>query len=288
MSFSWKKSLLVASGAVIASIALAHHIQTPLSSAYGTEILTKIKWYTSFGNEGVPAYHVGDDHHTYVLQSNSTFSVHDHGGATQSVTFDASQFASLAAATPEEVADAINAQLTIGRALVDNNTIVIRGVTGGSNASLDLVDGAGSPLATLGLAPATVPGSDAIDLTLSIPLEDEHEDTPAPPHEDLAHHPYLVIASATPGTTVVDGHEIPLALDAFTTLTLRGTQLGKFPGFVGELDDNSDATATFDAALAHATLPGGLPPRLYFAYVVFSEELDAIEFVSNAFEVEVE
>lgn len=271
----------------VAGAALAHHLATPLSSQYGAEILTKITLFAKADNKGVPSYHVGSDEHGFAIAPGASFSVSANGGAAQSVVFDTASFADPAEATPEEVAAAVNAQIDNAEMIVDNETLVLRGLHGGAAADLLLQDGAGGALAALGFAAASIAGSDDIHLVLSIPPKEDHPENSGGGGADLAHHPYFLIASTTAGSTNVGGHVIPLALDAFTHAVVRGTQFGLLPGFAGELDDNSDAAATFDTALLPLAFPGGLPDRVYFAYVVLNHELSDIEFVSNAFEVEI-
>jgi hypothetical protein len=281
------RSILIA-GIVLASgaVAFGHHLAVGLSSVFGTEVMTEIVYFSHSDNLGVPAYRVGVDSHTVSLPDGAQFAVSDGSGATELVTFTTGLFTDPAQVDLEDVAEAINAQLTLGVALVDNDTLVLRGVEGGSAASLSLADGPGAPLATLGLLPGTVQGADDVQLVLSIPASDDYADS----HEGggLAHHPYLVVMSATDGVTPVAGFQVPIAIDFTTLMGLRATQMGAFPGSIGELDENEDAQSTFDTALLSKMYPQGLPDRLYFTFVVFGENLDSIEYVSNAFDVVIE
>ncbi len=88
-----------------------------------------------------------------------TFTV-DVEGTVEVVTFEASDFADPARATAAEVAAAIDADLTRGEALVDGDRVVLRASGSGTPASMTLAEGAGSPLAALGLPAGTFQGQD--------------------------------------------------------------------------------------------------------------------------------
>jgi hypothetical protein len=268
-----------------AAAALAHHIPVALSTAYGEQVLSTITYFDTPTHVGVPAYRLGGDAHSIALGDGSSFTVVDHHGAAQTVTFAAAQFADIAHAEPDEVAAAINAQLPTATAFVENNSITLRGNEGGAGASLTFTDGAGAPLAALGLQPGTVNGSGDIDLVLSVPAPHHDEDgEPEAPH--LEHHPYLVVLSTTAGATPVGGgHVLPFAVDAITDLGLRATNLGLLPGFAGTLDHNADGTARIPGSLLDKLFPNGKPDALFAAYAVFSTDLTGIEMVSNRFEV---
>ena len=66
------------------------------------------------------------------------FQIAIDGGAPQTVTFQANQFANPAAATPEEMAAAINAQVTGAHASVVTGRLVLQSATVGSSSSLQL------------------------------------------------------------------------------------------------------------------------------------------------------
>jgi hypothetical protein len=200
-------------------------------------------------------------------------------GASERVTFEAAQFADIAHATPEEVRDAINAQLGVGKALVDSGMLMLRGMQGGAGAAITLADGPGSPLGQLGFASGTLTGTEDIELRLATGLDDAAD--------ALDRHPFLLVVSTTPGSVQVAGHTLPLAIDATTLAALRAAELGLLPGFIGELDEHGDALATFDTALLPALFPAGTPERLYFAFVVLSPDLTGIELTSNLFQTHI-
>lgn len=96
----------------------------------------------------------------YNLSSGDTFTVAVDGGAAQTVTFSPGQFFNIAVATPQEVAAAINSQVTGATAEVVDGRVVLRSDSSGTGSGLTLTDGAGSPLATMGLAAGTFSGND--------------------------------------------------------------------------------------------------------------------------------
>lgn len=275
-------------GAVLAlgGVCFAHHIAQGLSSVFGIEVMTEIVYLAQGDNLGVPAYRLGTDSHTVDVSGGPQFAVSDGSGASEQVVFSDGLFADPTHADLEEVAAAINDQLSLGVAQVDNGTLVLRGVQGGSQAGLTLDEGPGGALATLGLQPGTVQGADDIQLELSIPAHDDHADDHQGP--GLQHHSYLVVMSATEGVTGVGGFQVPIAIDGTTLMGLRMAQYGMFPGAVGQLDENEDGHATFDTALLAHMYPQGLPDRLSFSFVVFNESLTKIEYVSNRFDVAIE
>jgi hypothetical protein len=284
-SRSFRPFLVAAVLLVGSAVTLAHHVGVPLSSIFGTEVMTELTYFTKAGNVGVPPYSLGGDHHAYVVPENSSFTVSDGKGGFERVSFPAGTFADPAHVEPEAIVNAVNAQLGLATALVDNSTLMLRGVEGGSGARLMLTDGPGAPLAALGLLPGTVMGADDVEFTLSIPAEDHGDD-----HEggQFAHHPYLAVMSTTEGVTGVGGVQVPIAIDATTLLGLRATQFGAFPGSLGVLDEDEDATATFDRALLAPLFPGGRPERIHYSFVVFDEGVTTIEFASNRFDVVIE
>lgn len=81
----------------------------------------------------------------------ATFTV-DIDGTPRSITLDSSEFANTTAASVDELVTAINADLgTAGTAANVGERLVIRSNSSGTTAALRLTDGAGSPLAALGL-----------------------------------------------------------------------------------------------------------------------------------------
>lgn len=273
---------LAAGAAAVAANSLA---ATPiaLSASCCANFLSKIVFFNEPGNFGVPAYTMGMDALTYDLSDGASFSVSD-GGASQTVVFQSSQFADIDQASMDEVIDAINGQLTIGHVLMDTGMLMVRGVAGGPDAQLTLTDGPGAPLAALAVPPATILGTEDIELLLDTEAAgmamDEGE-------AQFMHLPYFVAMSHTPGTTDVLGAQVPIAIDTTTLLGLRATQFDLLPDFVGEIDHHGMANATFDTKLLAKLYPSGTPASLYFAFVVFSADFSRIVFVSNRFEAEI-
>lgn len=104
----------------------------------------------------------------FALTAGDTMTIAVDGGAPQTITFGAGQFASIGAATAAEVAAAINSQLTGATAVVQNGALsIVSGTTGGAS-SLLVTDGAGAPAAALGLSTALETGSaTAADVKIS-------------------------------------------------------------------------------------------------------------------------
>lgn len=268
---------------LLVGVALATHVPVPLSSVFGGDVLSSIVYYTSDGNLGVPAYVIGgeigdggDDGAGFHLDDGDAFTVTTADGSSETVTFSAADFADIGEATQDEVVAVLDGQLTLAEAALDNGHVVLRGLQGGSSAALILTDGPGSPLAALDVGAGLTSGASDIELTISAPAE----------AGDLSGKPYLLVASTTPGVIPVAGFEVPLLYDATTAQIMRAAQLGVVDGFLGTLDANNDALAVFETDLLAKLYPDGAPPALLFAYVVFDESLSQIEFVSNAFEVQ--
>ena len=95
----------------------------------------------------------------FALTAGSTLQIAVDGGAPQTITFSAGQFANIGAATAAEVAAAINSQLTGATASVVNGAVTIASNTSGSASSIQLTDGAGAPNAVLGFSTALDQGS---------------------------------------------------------------------------------------------------------------------------------
>jgi len=281
--------MLTRQGAVTFSIvllgaaAVAQMVPVALSAACCEKFLTTLEYYNT-ADPGVPAYVMGMNGDDFALVPGSSFQLTDSAGTSEDVVFDASQFADMDHATPEEVRDAVNDQLTVGEALVDSGMLMLRGVQGGADAAITLDDGTGGPLAVMGFENGTMTGTKDIELRLATSLDDGMGGVGMEP---LPHHPYLVVMSATPGSVQVAGHTLPLGIDATTQTVLRATQLGLLPGFLGELDGNGDALTAFDTSLLPRIFPAGPPEHLYYSFVVFSQDLSSIDYVSNLFQVHV-
>lgn len=89
------------------------------------------------------------------------------GGAPQVATFDAADFAVISAATPIELAAAINRQVTGGVAGVNEGVLTLTSNTAGASSAVQiLATGTPALLVTLGLTAGTTTGSDG-DITVS-------------------------------------------------------------------------------------------------------------------------
>ncbi|MSR75879.1 MAG: flagellar hook-associated protein FlgK [Planctomycetes bacterium] len=82
------------------------------------------------------------------------------GNAPQTINFAPGSFAVAAAATVQEVAAAINAQVAGAGASVVDGRLVLRSNSTGTTSSLQVTDGAGMPAAALGLSTTLETGSD--------------------------------------------------------------------------------------------------------------------------------
>lgn len=276
-SFSWL---------ALAGIAVAHHLHLPLSASCCEGMLGKVVYKLSGPAKGTVPYHAGtDEHHIHGLDQGHGFTVVDQDGTAETVVLGGSP-----EQEPQDVADALNAQLTVARAEVHNSVLFLRGTTGGDSSSLTLFEGDGNVLGLLGLQSGTEHGTTDIELTLSIPTGDgehEHDADHAGPH--LAGHPYVVAASVTPGVIDLgDGVSVGLGFDQTTEWFLRATAAGVLPGFTGTLDLDGHAQAVIPEPLLAKLFPAGMPERLDLAFVVFSQDLSEVAFASNVFSVEFE
>ena len=256
----------------------------PLSHPQGHHILTSVNYLTSGPAIGVPAYHVSasevEHEDVFALAEGDSFDVVGFGGAHETITFQAADFSNIARATAEEILDVISAKSALVHGHDDNGYLVLHGKHGGSQASLQLIDGVGSPLSKLTFVGDTLSGSDAISMELSLT-----DDAPA----GLENNPYVLFASSTAGSFALGGKTVPIGMDA-STLAFLDLALGFSPqvrGFRGRLDANGDAKAQLDPAALSAVYGATLPSEVFFAYAVLSKDLSKVEFVSNAFTVHV-
>jgi len=260
-----------------------------LSAACCENFLTRLLYFSQPGNTGVPAYTMVDPTAGmggFALSEGASFQVVDQEGVTESVTFMAEMFTDIGAATMHEVVHAVNEQLGIALAFEDSGMLMLRGVTGGADSALTLVDGPGAPLAALGFAEETVSGAADIELALATDLMPMGMGDGGGQGAELMHLTYAIVLSTTPGSTDLGHHELPMVVDDVTLLGLRIAQFGLAEGLVGELSHHGTAEAVFPSALLPKMFPQGLPEELYFAFVVFSEAADEIVFVSNRFDLE--
>ena len=269
-----RNTLIAATALGLGALVFANHVAVPLSSAFGTEVLTDITFHQL---EGVPHYRVTEGE-VFQVPTGATFFLSDHSDHSDEIVLAGG------AMTDAEVVAAINAQATMAVASIQNGHVVLESHAGGAATLLNVQEGTGG-LAALGFAGGPGFGSDDVELTLSIPGAHEHGSD----HEGgFAHHPYVLIASATAGTTQAGALEVPVAFDQTTTLFLRATRLGLLPGFLGELDHGGDASATVGGEVLGQLFPAGLPSELHFAFGVFSQDGSTLEFVSNRFTVHID
>ncbi len=294
-----KRNILVGAGvaAALSALAFAHHLPLGLSHSDATEILSEVKFFTNVGTFGVPPYQHGEaeaEHDdTITLAHGDSFSVMDASGSSETIVFESSDFPDIANATFEEVEDVISAKSALVEAFHFNDFVILQGMQGGETASLTVVDGAGSPLSKLGVLPGVSSGSRDLLLDISVPagpldggasgLEHDDDDHGDGDH-GLAHAPYVLFVSATPGSFNLLGHEVPIGVDALTVDALIAALNFQLPGFYGWLNDTEDAQVTLAGdLLEQAFAPASYPDALYFSYVVLSEELNEIKYVSNRF-----
>lgn len=101
------------------------------------------------------------------LTAGSTLQISVDGGTPQTITFNATDFANIGAATAEEVAAVFNAQATGISASVVDGRLVLSSNTEGGTSSLQITDGAGSPASALGM-PLSATGQDgAVEVKIS-------------------------------------------------------------------------------------------------------------------------
>ncbi len=94
------------------------------------------------------------------LSSAAAMTVAVDGGTPQTISFNPASFAVPAAATLQEVAATMNAQLSGATASVVDGRIVLRSNSNGTTSTLKITDGVGAPAALLGLSTALETGSD--------------------------------------------------------------------------------------------------------------------------------
>jgi len=279
-----KKQFTLGAGSLVAlaAIALAHHVPVGLSHVSGTEILSTVVYYTTGGSFGVPAYKVGASeapgHHDAIgLVDGDSFTVMNEAGQSETITLTVADFADISTAVMDEAVDVINDKATLFEAIETNGYLVLRGLSGGDAATLDVTDGLGGPLAKMGVTSGSALGADELALTISIP----------DPLLNLAGASYVTLLSATDGSFTVQGQTIPIGFDSLTQAWLPFVRTGAAPGFKGNLDGNSDASALLTAAQFQQAFGGSsYPDKLYFTYVVFTPGTAQIAYVSNRFTVD--
>ena len=267
--------------AVIGITALAHHVDQPLSYIHGENVLDEVNVMHGVDLRGIPAYVVSADEFegTFALADGDEFFVTDSQGNEEEVHFHDHDFVDIGNATPDEVLDAINKHFTLGVAFEHNGYLVIEGLTeAGEASSLTLTDGAGSPLDALHIAPGTYVGEKHLELVLSTPRE-RHDGA-------FAHHRFLMLASATEGSSRVQGMDLPVELDELSFRVFDAIERNQLPELKGRLGHSGDGIARItDGRIERAFEAAGDVDELYFFYVVLEEDEDRIAFVSNRFTV---
>lgn len=133
---------------------------------FSSRVLPRAALDGTFGSDQATV--TGSATEPFMLGAGQGFTVSVDGGPAQPVTFAAGQFANVFAATAAEVAAAINGQVAGNPASAVDGRVVIRSNASGTGSTVQLSDGAGSPLATMGLATAPDTGDDiAVDVRMS-------------------------------------------------------------------------------------------------------------------------
>jgi hypothetical protein len=278
-----QKQVLFGLAVAVGGVVSAHHLPAGLSHKQGPEVLTNVNYFKEASQAGIPAYHLSTDEVTHgaviPLAEGDGFTLTGTGGIAETVVFEAADFADISNATVEEVVQAIAQKSTLAEASEDNGYLVMHGdEAGGSGTSLGLEDGPGAPLAKLSFGAGTLAGSDTLDLEISVPSGGPN----------LPFQPYVILTSATPGTFLQKGVEVPLGKDASTREFLSLALQGLLPGFAGRLDANSDSRATLDLTWIDAIYGTSQAPYdVRFAVVVFSPDMSQVDYVSNAFTLHV-
>lgn len=284
MSFRLRKHLVAAAVLATGGVALAHHIALPLSHADAPEISSHIVLYKRPANVGVPGYVASATEHEHMvaLTDGASFQVVVDGTA-ETVVFHAADFPDVGHATDAQVVAAVNPQLTASQLESQNGYFLFHALQGGSSHSIRLVEGVGRPLQAMGFSETQQFGSERVQMVLSA-HGDEHDGVPG----ELAHHPYLLFASAGEGSFSFRGVEVPIARDAVTAAFVQAARSGALPSFFSHLNGTEDARATVTLDQLGQILGLQFPSDLHFAYVVLSMDGTSVEFVSNRFSVHVE
>lgn len=95
----------------------------------------------------------------FALTNGASMTVNVDNGPAQTITFQTSQFADITKATAEEVAAAINSQITGAKAVADHGRISLVSDTSGTTSTIQIADGSGAPNAQFGFSLAQDSGS---------------------------------------------------------------------------------------------------------------------------------
>jgi hypothetical protein len=93
----------------------------------------------------------------FALVDGQTLTLRFDGGAEQTVTLAAADFADIGAATADELAAVINAQIADGRATVEAGILTLSSDTEGSSSQVEVTGGTANP--TLGFAAGVTSGA---------------------------------------------------------------------------------------------------------------------------------
>ncbi|MBL8694368.1 MAG: flagellar hook-associated protein FlgK [Planctomycetes bacterium] len=137
-----------------ASIDSAGHLRITAASGYRFDFSPRIDPNPGatggFGSTYAGVSSTGSE--PYAVTDGSSLSVAVDGGSPQMITFSSGQFADISKATAEEIAAAINSQVTGATARVDHGRVVIASNTEGILSSIQIADGSGAPNAVLGFS----------------------------------------------------------------------------------------------------------------------------------------
>lgn len=144
-----------------ASLNGAGKLQIKANAGYGFDFSKKMDPTPVSGGTfgGGSAAAVGDPGFPVALTPGDQFTVSVDGGAPQTVTINALDYANPGTASADEVAAALNNQLTGASASVVDGRIVLKSGSSGAASSLTITDTIGTPSAALGF-PAAATGTD--------------------------------------------------------------------------------------------------------------------------------
>jgi flagellar hook protein FlgE len=144
----------VQAGQTTGSVTLRGNLPGEVTGPFAESLASSLSWA-----EGTHAQIAGANSGPFALADGQTLSIRVDGGTAQTVTFRTADFASIGAATAAEVVAAINAQTTGLTASVSGSVIDLASDRTGSESSLDVDDGTGSPAITLGLSTTLTSGT---------------------------------------------------------------------------------------------------------------------------------
>ncbi len=123
---------------------------------FGSTLNTNPNSAGTFGSDSGQI--IGTSSEPYALAIGDSLSIAVDGGAAQVVTFSASQFNQVGAATATEVAAAIQSSLVGATASVQDGKVVITSDSTGTTSQIQITDGSGSPASALGFSTAADTG----------------------------------------------------------------------------------------------------------------------------------